>query len=305
MLAVAVLLLVAAAVTVLFGVLAPREGRLPRDRRRPGEVQQSAAHGALDEAVTELLGRRGWDQRLARALEAAGLQIAPARFVVLVGGGAVLLCLLATVLGAPVVGIVLGVAVPLVARVLLGVRRSRRRKAFADQLDDTLQLLAGGLRAGHSLLRAVDAVSQEAESPTSEEFARIINETRVGRDLNDALQQSALRMRSEDFEWVAQAIAVHREVGGDLSGVLDEVGHTIRERGQIRRQVAALSAEGKMSAYILLALPFVVIGVLLLVSPSYVARFVQSPLGYALMAGAAVLLTVGALWLRKLVSFKY
>ena len=108
--------------------------------------------------------------------------------------------------------------------------------------------MAGSLRAGHSLLRAVDSVASEADAPTSEEFARIVNETRVGRDLNDALDEVAERMGSDDFTWVAQAIAIHREVGGNLAEVLDAVGHTIRERNAIRRQVKALAAEGKLSA---------------------------------------------------------
>jgi tight adherence protein B len=148
-------------------------------------------------------------------------------------------------------------------------------------------------------------VSREAESPTAEEFARVVNQTRLGRDLNAALDETAIRMGSEDFSWVAQAIGIHREVGGDLASVLDEVGHTIRERNQIRRQVASLSAEGKMSAYVLLALPFVVLAILTLTSPAYVARFTQSPMGYALMAVAAVMLTVGGLWMRKVVSFRF
>ncbi|MGN6742669.1 MAG: type II secretion system F family protein, partial [Amnibacterium sp.] len=243
--------------------------------------------------------------RLAVALEGAGIHESPARFVLLAAAVSLGLALvLALPLG--LIGVLLGIAAGAVgARVVLGMKAGRRRKAFAEQLDDTLGLLAGSMRAGHSLLRAVDAVSREAEAPTSEEFARIVNETRLGRDLNDALDQSAARMRNEDFGWVAQAIAIHREVGGDLAGVLDEVGHTIRERGQIRRQVAALSAEGKMSAYILLALPFVVLGFLFLTSRDYVARFVESPLGYALMAVAAVLITIGALWMKKIVSFKF
>ena len=142
----------------------------------------------------------------------------------------------------------------------------------------------------------------EAESPTAEEFARVVNETRIGRDLNDSLERSAERMRSEDFNWVAQAIAIHREVGGDLAGVLDEVGHTIRERNQIRRQVAALSAEGKMSAYILVALPFVVTGILLITSTAYILKFVQSPLGFVMIGAAAVMLIIGALWMKKAVQ---
>ena len=113
--------------------------------------------------------------------------------------------------------------VPLAARIIVGVRAGRRKAAFADQLDGSLQLMASSLRAGHSLLRAMDSVAQDAPPPTSEEFARIVNETRVGRDLGEALDEVAARMGSDDFRWVAQAIAIHREVGGNLAEVLDVV----------------------------------------------------------------------------------
>jgi tight adherence protein B len=309
MLALAVVLVFAAVCLVVFGVFGPRRPRLPKDRRRyfgaDGTASLARSGAALDDAVGELLARRGWDQAIARSLESAGVKVSPARFAVLAGAATVGLAALGMVLAGPLGAILAAVAAPVGARMWLGMRAGRRRKAFAHQLDDTLSLLAGGLRAGHSLLRAVDAVSREAESPTAEEFARIINETRLGRDLNDALEQAATRMGNEDFDWVSQAIAIHREVGGDLAGVLDEVGHTIRERGQIRRQVSALSAEGKMSAYILLALPFVVLGILTLTSRDYVLRFVQSTLGYGLMAAALVMIAIGALWLKKIVSFRF
>ena len=165
--------------------------------------------------------------------------------------------------------------------------------------------MAGSLRAGHSLLRAVDSVSSEAEAPTSEEFARIDNETRVGRDLNDSLDEVAQRMGSDDFTWVAQAIAIHREVGGNLAEVLDAVGHTIRERNAIRRQVKALSAEGKLSAIVLMALPFGVTAFLSISNPSYLAKFTQSAVGYGLLGVSAVMLIVGALWLKKTVAITF
>ena len=184
-------------------------------------------------------------------------------------------------------------------------RISRRQAAFADQLDDSLQLMASSLRAGHSLLRSVDSVSHEAEAPTSEEFARIVNETRVGRDLNEALDEVAERMGSEDFVWVAQAIAIHREVGGNLAEVLDAVGHTIRERNQIRRQVKTLAAEGKLSALVLMVLPFGVGGFLLVASPGYMTKFTDSLIGCGLLVVGAVLLVVGGLWLRKTVQVKF
>jgi len=185
------------------------------------------------------------------------------------------------------------------------IRTSRRRAKFADQLDDSLALLAGGLRAGHSLLRAIDAVSQEAESPTGEELARVVNETRIGRDLGDALDNTATRMHSEDFQWVAQAIAINREVGGNLSDVFDQVGSTIRERNQIRRQVKALSAEGKMSAYVLIALPIGVFFFLLLSQPHYFSGFFTSIWGFVALGVAVVLMVVGTLWMMASVKVKF
>jgi tight adherence protein B len=130
-------------------------------------------------------------------------------------------------------------------------------------------------------------------------------ETRVGRDLGAALDEVAERMGSDDFSWIAQAIAIHREVGGNLAEVLDAVGHTIRERNAIRRQVRALSAEGKLSALVLMALPFGIAGFIGATNPAYLARFTQSLLGYGMLAAAVLLLVVGGLWLKKMVSIRF
>jgi tight adherence protein B len=191
------------------------------------------------------------------------------------------------------------------ARVILNVRAARRRSAFADQLDDSLQLIASSLRAGHSLLQAIASVAREAEEPTRDEFARIVNETRVGRELRIALDETSARMASDDFVWVTQAIAINREVGGNLAEVLDGVGHTIRERNQIRGQVKALSAEGKMSAYVLMALPIGVVIFLSVANPAYIGKLVDNLAGYAMIGTCVLLMIVGALWLRKVVSFKF
>jgi tight adherence protein B len=201
--------------------------------------------------------------------------------------------------------VALAVFVVLGARFVLERRISRRRARFAEQLDDTLSLVAGGLRAGHSLPRAMDAVAQEAESPTAEEFARILNQHRLGRDLGEALQLTADRMRSDDLAWVAHAVAIHREVGGNLSEVLDHVGDTIRERSQIRRQVQTLSAEGRISANVLIALPVLIAVVLAVISPSYLTVFFTTPSGWALIAASLVLFAVGVVWLRAVVKVEF
>jgi tight adherence protein B len=304
------LVAVAVALLVLAVVVLPAgPGRVPLSRLDPSVAPPtsalSGAGAAAGAAVEKALAKRGRLAAGADALERAGMSMSLPDFVLVVGLVTVVGGASGTVVGGPLLGLLVVVLVPFAAKLLVSFRANRRQAAFADQLDDSLQLMAGSLRAGHSLLRAVDSVSQEADAPTSEEFSRIVNETRVGRDLNDALDEVAQRMGSDDFIWVAQAIAIHREVGGNLAEVLDAVGHTIRERNAIRRQVKALSAEGKLSAIVLMALPFGVTGFISITNPEYLAKFTQSLTGYSMLAAAGVMLLVGALWLKKTVAITF
>ena len=283
--------------------------RVPLSRLDPTVVPEASAlagaGAAAEAAVEKALVKRGRLAAGAAALETGGMTITLPSFVLTVGLWAVVAAGAGVLIGGLLLGIVMIVGVVVGARLLVKIKAARRRVAFADQLDDSLQLMASSLRAGHSLLRAVDAVAQDAVSPTSEEFSRIVNETRVGRDLSDSLDEVAERMRSDDFLWVAQAIAIHREVGGNLAEVLDAVGHTIRERNQIRRQVKALSAEGKLSAIVLGALPFVIIGFLSMTNPGYLAKFTESVIGYGMIAGVVVLMLMGGFWLKKTVAIRF
>ena len=181
----------------------------------------------------------------------------------------------------------------------------RRRGQFEAQLGDTLTMVSGGLRAGHSVLRAIDAVAQEASEPTATEFARVVNETRLGRDLQDSLNDVSQRMKSEDFSWMAQAIEINREVGGDLAEVFDQVGETIRERTQIKGTVKALSAEGKLSAIILMALPVLLFILIGLANPKYMGSLTGHPIGWILLGIAVVMMTIGGLWIRKISDLKF
>jgi len=301
---------VATALLILAVVVVPAgSSRVPLSRLDPSVAPPTSAlagaGAAAEAAVEKVLLKRGRLAAGAAALERAGMSTTLPGFVIAVGLTAVAGTVAGALLGGPLLALVFLLVVPLGAKLLLGFRAGRRQAAFADQLDDSLQLMASSLRAGHSLLRAVDSVSHEAEAPTSEEFARIVNETRVGRDLNDALDEVAERMGSDDFTWVAQAIAIHREVGGNLAEVLDAVGHTIRERNAIRRQVKALSAEGKLSAIVLMALPFGVTGFLSVSNPEYLAKFTESLVGYGMLGAAGVMLLVGGLWLKKTVAITF
>lgn len=300
---------VLALLAAVAAVVLPRLAK--RTRLDAGGAGRDLRRRAL--AVTDrTLRERGVNGRLAEQLELAGIGRSPAAVTLMIAGLAVVAFAAGAVVAAIrggaliwVLPIALAVLVVIVSRMVIGRRIAQRRARFAEQLDDSLQLISSGLRAGHSLLRAVDAVSQEAESPTAEEFARVVNEHRLGRDLGEALQLCAERMQSDDLAWAAQAVAVHREVGGNLSEVLDHVGETIRERNQIRRQVATLSAEGKVSANVLIALPVAIAAVLCVISPSYIGVFVSTPLGIGLIVVSLVLFLLGVLWLRRVVKIKF
>jgi tight adherence protein B len=309
LLAVGLLAVLGALLLVALVVVPAGPGRVPLSRLDPtvgpAPSALAGAGAAAGAAVERVLTRRRLLASGSAALERAGMTTTLPDFVLVVGMVALGAGVLGSLVGGVLLGLLLLVLTPLGAKVLLSVKASRRQAAFADQLDDSLQLMASSLRAGHSLLRALDSVSQEADSPTAEEFARIVNETRVGRDLSDALDEVGARMGSDDFAWVAQAIGIHREVGGNLAEVLDAVGNTIRERNAIRRQVKALAAEGKLSAIVLMALPFGIAAFISITNRAYLARFTQSAIGWGMLLAAVVLLVGGGLWLRKMVRIKF
>jgi tight adherence protein B len=290
-------------------LIAPRPPRVARGRLRPNHLS-SAEESTLSVAATRItaliervLRRRNMEAHVA-VLERAGVNMRLQDVVLLVIAASLAAGALGAVLVGPVIGMLFALVTPVLARVFFNLKASRRQSTFADQLDDSLQLIAASLRAGHSLLQALASVAREAEEPTREEFARVINETRVGRPLAQSLEETAARMASQDFVWVTQAIAINREVGGNLADVLDGVGHTIRERNQIRRQVRALSAEGKLSAYVLMALPVGITAFLGFTNPTYISAFVESFIGYVLIGVCVVQFTIGGLWMRKVVSLE-
>lgn len=287
--------------------LRPNTRQVPLHRRRPVTHEPRSAVSGLADAATRGVDRLLASRRLtlAERLDVAGIKTPAAQVVVLVLCAEVVALALGLLLGQPALTIMLLLGIPLATAAVVIVHTQRRRTAFALQLDETSQMLAGSLRAGYSFTQAMSMVGREAASPTAEEFARISNELRVGRPLPETMGHTADRMRSEDFAWIGQAVAINREVGGNLADVLQGVSHTIRERAQLRRQVEALSAEGRLSAIVLIALPFAVIALLLVVNPTYLNKLFEHPVGWMMLIVAAGLLSVGAFWLHKTVQIKF
>ena len=271
----------------------------------PSKAEHDPALTQAKDAAAKVLHRnKSLEDRIARRLDGAGSSLKPAEWLLIhmgifVGAGLVGLLLGK---GGLVLGLVFFAVGAIGPWVWLSIRRSRRRKAFSSSLPDTLQLMSGSLAAGLSLAQSVDTIVREGVEPISSEFKRVLIEARLGVALEDALESVADRFDSKDFAWVVMAIKIQRQVGGNLAELLETVAATMREREYMRRQVAALSAEGKLSAWVLGGLPPLFMLYLLLTNRDYVMVLFTDPIGWLLLGGACLLLALGVFWMSRLVK---
>jgi len=254
-------------------------------------------------SAEQMAERRGFLAQIETALDQANLKLRPGEAM---AGLLVIAFLVGTVglilTGRPLTALVLAVVAVVVAAYLVSATASRQRRRFEEQLPDTLGLLATSLRAGYSMLQALDTVAQEAPDPTAREFSRVLNEIRLGRSVAEALQDSAVRMDSVDFDWVVLAFTIQREVGGNLAEVLDTAAQTMLSRTRMRREIRALTAEGRISALVLGSMPLLVAGFLFLVNPDYLTPLLESTLGVTALVFAGLLLVAGLFWMSRIVK---
>lgn len=274
-------------------------GRHPKELIDPDE--RTGLGGRVESMADRALDRGNRRHGLAVALEVASINLRPGEFVILgTLGGIVLALLLSTFMG--ILGFVIGLVVaPLLAWMVVSSKADRRRRAFDDQLPDVLHLIVTLLQSGYGLPQALDAVSAQAAEPAATEFRRVLLEVRIGRDPTDALAATAARMKSRDFAWVVSAININREVGGELAAILDAVAETVRERQRLHRQVRTLTAEGRLSAWVLTALPVLLVALLSVINPGYFEPMTESP-GPVLIIVGVVLLLIGWVWMHRLVK---
>jgi tight adherence protein B len=243
--------------------------------------------------------------RMAELIERADLALRTAELFYMMLGGALLLGVPAGLAGAPApVGLVcllVGFALP-----ALVVRRKARKRsnAFDNQLPDTLTAMAASLKAGHSFNQAMETIIREGAMPTSKEFERVSNETRLGRPSDEAMEGMAQRIGSLDFEFVVMSVNIQRQVGGSLAELLDQIADTVRSRQQFRRKVKALTAMGRASAYTLVGMPFLMAGLLTLINPSYLLPLVNTNAGHIMVVTGLISVSFGGLILKKIVSFR-
>ncbi len=187
----------------------------------------------------------------------------------------------------------------------LNIYIKRRQKAFTNQLGDMLTMVANALRAGFSFMQAFELIAREMDAPIGREVQKVINEVNIGVDLETALDNMQKRVNSPDFELVVTAVLIQRQVGGNLAQILDTISETINERIRMRREIMALTAQGRASGIILVSLPIVLGFILSTINPTYLQPLFTEPMGRMCMAGAICLEIIGYLVIQKIVNIKF
>jgi tight adherence protein B len=270
----------------------------------PVRPEGAALDSAKSAAANVLKRNRGLETKIALRLEGAGSNWRPAEWLLMHAGLFVTISVVGLLIGGGnlIIGLIFIALGAIGPWFYLGFRRKRRKKKFERLLPDTLQLMSGSLAAGLSLAQSVDTIVREGSEPIAGEFRKVLVETRLGLSLETALQGVADRFQSKDFDWVVMAINIQRQVGGNLAELLNTVAATIREREYMRRQVAALAAEGKLSAYVLGGLPPAFLLYLLLANHTYVIVLFTRPIGILMLVGGGVILSVGVFWMSRIVK---
>lgn len=302
-----ILLLLAGAV---FNVVRPRESGV---QARVGsfvsaprvKTTQSAilSEDMLRDADVSLSRLRFWPS-FRTAVEVGGIDMTPVHLVALTFLSAVLMLLVVGLAAGPLFGIVFGLLVPFGVYMYVRARADHVRRAFAEQLPDNLEVLAAALRAGHSLVGALSSVAEGAVEPSRSEFARIVADEQLGAPLEDAIGVVVKRMENRDLDQVALIARLQRETGSSSAEVLDRVVETVRGRAELRRLVKTLTAQGRMSRWVLTLIPLALALAISAISPGYLNPMFDHTLGRVALVVAGMMIIAGSLVIKKIVNIR-
>ena len=274
----------------------------PKARRR---ATREATRAHLSDTIEHALENVKQFKQIQRMIERADLPLRSGELLAGCTGAAVLLGLLAAAAGAtlPVLLILAALAFwgPLG---FVSFKARSRVKRFENQLPDLLITLAASLKAGHSFRQGIQSVVEEGAEPAAKEFKRVMTETQLGKPIDDALAHMAKRVGSPNFTFVINAVTIQRQIGGSLAGLFDMVAETVRQRQQFGRKVKSLTAMGRMSAYVLVGLPFFIATIVTLLNPTYMAPLYHTGLGQELMIGSVIMIGIGSLMLKRIATFR-
>jgi tight adherence protein B len=259
--------------------------------------------GRVLQSAEKSLERTRWWARFKEELEIAEIQVSAVSIVIVTGAVTLvatwILYGLGGLLFAPI-----AIFIPFTVRWFIKRKLGRRRRQFGEQLPDNLQVLSSALRAGHSFVGALSVVVDDSPSPSREEFRRVVADEQLGVPLQDALDEVARRMDNRDLEQVSLVAALQRETGGNTAEVLDRVTDTIRERFELRRLVKTLTAQGRMSRWVVSALPVVLLTVITLINPGYMEPLYSTGTGRALLVASGFFVVMGSIVIGRIVNIK-
>ena len=300
------------------GGVSSRLERYASGKDPDADTQDGDSESAVVAGLSRVIDQQDFTARLATDLARADLKMKPAEFLIfwaITPIGFVFIAFIAGIVFpgfrnpvALVIAFVLGLYAP---RFYINRRKNGRLKAFANQLPDTITLLANSLRAGSSFLQGMELVTREARPPISEEFERVVREMQLGLALQPALNNLNRRVASEDLDLMVTAIQIQAQVGGNLATVLDQIAHTIRERIRIIGEINTLTAMQRYSGYVITLLPIGLAGLLFLISPTYISVMLEKPpemfglpLGVIFFTVGLISMGIGYLFIRRIVDIK-
>ncbi len=274
-------------------------------RTRMGPRERFAAASGMLSATEKSLAHMGFWKKLHRLIERADLPLRTVEFFYICVGSGFLFGLVSAVAAASApVSIIAMLAGAFLPVAFVSFKAKRRLSAIEDQLPDILITIAASLKAGHSFRQGLQAVVDEGQPPASDEFKRVLTETSLGRPMDDALAEMSERIGSKNLDFVITAVTIQRQVGGSLAGIFDMVADAVRERQQFMRKIKGLTAMGRMSAYVLIGLPFFLAGMFTLINPAYMAPLWGTSAGHKIIFSGLVMMAIGSLLLKKIVNFK-
>jgi tight adherence protein B len=248
---------------------------------------------------------RGIGKGIAENLLQADIKLTVTEYVLIVVGVTVLGGLTGFAISRhPISAVVAAIIAFFMPGIFVSWRRIKRRRDFGKQLADAVTQIAGSLRAGYSLVQSMDTVAKQLAPPAGDEFLRVVREVQLGQTLSVALAHLMERVKSDDLAMIVSAINIHQQVGGNLAGILEVVGETIRERVRIKQEISVLTAQQRISGYVLAGLPIALAAVLLIINPSYETRLFTPGPTLCIPTGSGILMVIGFFIIRNIVDIE-
>lgn len=295
------------------GILMQRklEGRLlelsqlPEDPKEQGKLLVKVQHSGPMPAIDRILGGTTRGSALGRWIDQSGMKASISGVLLIASVLALVLGLIAFVLVRVLwivpVAAAIGFAVPFI---VLKVKRGRRMRKFEEEFPEGLDLISRALKAGHAFATGMKMVADEMEDPVGTEFRKTFDEQNFGLPMKDALDNLTFRVPLLDVRFFATAVLIQRETGGNLSEILENLSHVVRERFKILRQVRVYTAHGRFTGYVLLALPAVLCIALSFINPDHMNLLFREPMGRAMLTGALVMQAAGFFWIKQVIKIE-